>query len=299
MSTILPDLERDLLRAAKREARARKRAERGRRRWWSPRPFVILITIGLVGGTAALAGSGLIDFGNPDPPNLHPETYGRVIPKSAATVPIVVPDPDGGLAWGMRVFETAGQSVGGFRPGKVTCIQIGRLYEGQVGVLGEDGAFGDDGRFHISGLQSQDCGPQDANGHAVFGAGELEPRPASGQISRTSCLDARFGTPDQTGHPVCKPGRWRTIMGGLAGPEAETVTLNARSGPITQTVPPNTDGAYLFVLKGDPSETVVGEAPYVTITYRDGTVCPQDGRAKCSVPPGIVPPRSQDRRRPQ
>ena len=65
--------------------------------------------------------------------------FGAVLPESVQVLPISTPDPQGGPPWGIRVFSTS-RGVG--------CIQVGRLVDGEIGVLGSDGAFGDDGRFH-------------------------------------------------------------------------------------------------------------------------------------------------------
>jgi hypothetical protein len=287
MSTLLPDLERELMRAAKREARARRRE---RRRSFAPRGLAIALIALVVGTTGALAAAGLL-FGGKDPVVVRvPEQDGPIVPSGTRLLPIQVPDPDGGQPWGMRIFTTAGVDAGGTeREGKKTCLQVGRLYKGQLGVLGTDGAFGNDGRFHPSAPSDQDCQPQDANGFANIGAGGFEPRPASGYLGRGSCIDARYR---DSRRPTCADGRWRTIMGGLAGPEAESVTLHTKDGPLTKRVSPHDQGAYLFVLAGDPADTIVGAAPYVTITYTDGTVCPRDGFDRCRIPPGFAGPKA-------
>lgn len=282
MSSLLPDLERDLVQAARRQARARRR-----RRWRAPRGLAVAFVALLVGTTGALAATGLLS-GTNDPANLHPEIYGPVVAQSVARVVVQTNDPAGGLPWGMRVFQTAGPGAGGRpHPGPSTCLQVGRLYQGQLGVLGEDGAYADDGRFHRSGLQAQDCQAQDDHGIAQLGAGGFEPRAASGYVGPAGCMEARF---QDAARPVCANGRWRAIFGGLAGSDAVSVTLNALAGPITQTVEAGTDGAYLFVLAGDPTDVVTASPPYVTVTYRDGTVCPRDGAKACAARPGFVTP---------
>ena len=85
--------------------------------------------------------------------------FGAVLPESVQVLRISTPDPQGGPPWGIRVFSTS-RGVG--------CIQVGRLVDGEIGVLGSDGAFGDDGRFHVElpvrGTSQLTCSALDANG---------------------------------------------------------------------------------------------------------------------------------------
>lgn len=62
-----------------------------------------------------------------------------------------VPDPAGGPPWGMRVMRTTGGDE---------CMQVGRVHDGRLGVLGQDGIFRDDHRFHpmpASAFGDHDC----------------------------------------------------------------------------------------------------------------------------------------------
>lgn len=117
-------------------------------------PLLVAIAFGtLVLAAAALAATGVIGFGAPvrasHPPGREREskTTGIGIPVAAADglpvsaqpLAISVHDPAGGLPWGMRIVRTTRGLL---------CVQIGRLLDGRLGVLGRDGQFHDDGLFH-------------------------------------------------------------------------------------------------------------------------------------------------------
>ena len=144
--SILPQLEHDLLQAAERRpsrATADVRASRGSwrraRRFWFALPALGLL---LATATIALAATGVILTGSAVPPTgpLNP-AVGEGVPKPgrSALLPLRVPDPEGGLPWGMRVIATSRGLL---------CLQVGRVQAGELGELGIDGAFHDDGRFH-------------------------------------------------------------------------------------------------------------------------------------------------------
>ena len=48
-------------------------------------------------------------------------------------------DPNGRLAWGVRLAATT-RGLG--------CLEVGRVQDSNVGVVGQDHAFSDDGKFH-------------------------------------------------------------------------------------------------------------------------------------------------------
>ena len=105
---------------------------------------VALLVIALVLATAAitLAATGVILTGSPVATVRAPiATAGEGIPVAggARLLPLRTPDPAGGLPWGMRIIHTTRGLI---------CVQIGRVYDNQLGQLGVDGAFHDDGRFH-------------------------------------------------------------------------------------------------------------------------------------------------------
>src|SRR5271157_4564520 len=105
---------------------------------------VALLVIALVLATAAitLAATGVILTGSPVGTVRAPiANAGEGIPVAggARLLPLRTADPAGGPPWGMRIIHTTRGLI---------CVQIGRVYDGQLGQLGVDGAFHDDGRFH-------------------------------------------------------------------------------------------------------------------------------------------------------
>src|ERR1700689_4631490 len=142
--TVLPQLERDLFEAAERRLTAsdgsslgvgrpalrgptlrrlshRRLSRRGR---WSRGltrrlrvPTVALVCL-LAATTIALAASGVILTGAPVRPEevLNPNVgEGVPAPGASQLLPLRVPDPEGGLPWGMRIVHTTRGEI---------CIQI-------------------------------------------------------------------------------------------------------------------------------------------------------------------------------
>ncbi len=106
-------------------------------------PLGLIVAVLLLAVTAtALAFTGILATGPAVRPTrgLSP-TAGLGMPARGGSrlLAVSAPDPAGGLPWGMRIVHTTRDLV---------CVQIGRLYHGELGLLGRDGAFGDDGRFH-------------------------------------------------------------------------------------------------------------------------------------------------------
>jgi hypothetical protein len=203
--------------------------------------LLVFVAVLLALTAAALAATGVFSTGSP----VHP---GRVLSGTAGVgmpakggvrlLSLSVPDPAGGLPWGMRIVNT----TRGLR-----CLQIGRLYHGELGVLGRDGAFGDDGRFHPL--------PPDALGLDI--GGRPGPRAiVSCQGPEETSSQALSGVPESgvTGASGAKrdsPVRDRWISFGLLGPSAESVTYRYRGRSHTVAVAGDA-GAYLVVLPAQP-----------------------------------------------
>ncbi len=150
--SVLAQLERDLLEAANRRNAASAASEDGdgapvprlaaHSRLRRLRLPLMAFACLLASTTLALAASGVILSGAPVRPEgrLNP-SVGEGIPAPGASqlLALRVPDPEGGLPWGIRIVRTTRGEV---------CIQIGRVENGQLGELGIDGVFHDDGRFH-------------------------------------------------------------------------------------------------------------------------------------------------------
>jgi hypothetical protein len=269
--------------------------------------FAIAVLVLLLLTAAALAAAGVIRLGAPAKSPVELTTprigLGAVRPGSARLLSVATPDPVGGPPWGIRVVSTT-RGVG--------CIEVGRVLNGRLGAIGQDGAFGNDGRFHAfpsSGLfAGAVCGNLDANGR-LFDTVDADVVPASGDPGDGSCVTppprgARILGPNAS--RICPAAQVRVLSYGLLGPEARrvTYTLDGHRHTLTPTGP---EGAYLIVTTfrgGGRTPAFAGgsvmplpwSSPIDTITYRDGTVCriastkPVTLAGQCK-PPGYVPIR--------
>jgi hypothetical protein len=166
----------------------------------------------------------------------------RSRPASARLLPISVPDPAGGLPWGMRIVRT----TRGLR-----CVQVGRLLGGRLGVLGQDGHFRDDGLFHelpVGVLDPDTCSqPGD---YALY---RSEGLPAAGELPGPawSCVypGSHRGLP--SGLKRCPAADERLLAFGVLGPHAVSVTYSTQGGPRTFATA-GAQGAYLIVLRQPP-----------------------------------------------
>jgi hypothetical protein len=130
-------------------------------------------------------------------------------------------------------------------------VQVGRIVDGRIGVLGSDGAFHDDGRFHPLSIDyldagSSNCGTEDANGNAFLNE-EAFGVPVDGLISGEGevsggCYQPRPATRQ------CPPGDRRNLYYGLLGPDATSITYLAADGKEHVMATAGPDGAYLVVL---------------------------------------------------
>jgi hypothetical protein len=161
---------------------------------------------------------------------------------SAQLLPISVADPAGGLPWGIRLVRTTRGLL---------CVQVGRVLDGRLGVLGQDGEFHNDGLFHElppGVLDPYTCSqPRDtvlyrSEGLAATGA---MPGPAR------SCLYPGALPEDGSRLPACPAADERLLAFGLLGPHALSVSYPAAHGVQTQRTT-GSDGAYLLVLRQPP-----------------------------------------------
>jgi hypothetical protein len=259
---------------------------------------------------AALAAVGAIRFGSPAPSSRSLENprrgLGALRPGTARLVALAAADPAGGLPWGMRVLSTT-RGVG--------CIEVGRLLDGRLGVIGQDGAFHNDGKFHelpTAALSNGgQCATLDANGR-LFHTVSANGVPASGWHGRGSCASplppgAGISPPPADGY--CPAADLRSLYYGLLGPDATTVTYTL-DGHHNTVKPVGPEGAYLIVGRGARAPTVRGRyllggtvgsimplpwsSPITSIAYRNGTVCrmaatqPGTLKGQCT-PPGYRP----------
>jgi hypothetical protein len=219
----------------------------------------------LMASTIALAATGVILTGSSVQPTRTLGPYagaGLPLPGQSKLLALNVPDPSGGLPWGMRVVRTTRGLV---------CVQIGRVQNGQLGELGIDGAYQNDGRFHPvnpgvlpayaggasgGGVTSERGSCVLADG-VVTGNGEAWGSAVAAEFTGVS-ENAAFA-------PNRKPGAAqarRDIAYGILGPHAISVSYREGSAVHTQQVAPGV-GAYLVVQRAaagsrGPSQ---GEAP--------------------------------------
>jgi hypothetical protein len=266
----------------------------------------------LLVSAVALAASGVLT-GAPvkDPPGVprpRPHfAFGVVNAGSVTLTALRTSDPAGGPDWGLRTMTTT-RAQG--------CVQVGRVVDGRLGVLGQDSSFGDDGRFHElrADVESgRDCALLDGKGK-LFIAMSVQGLPASGQGGR--CVARR--PPDeilrhlskvaarrQAATPLCPHEDMRILYYGTLGAQAASVTYEERG--VRKTVPTSGPwGAYLVVARPDHKRPALGyfvpgtspASGLVAITYRDGHVCrirdPRAlGGAKACPRVGYVPPRAK------
>ncbi len=290
--SVLGQLERDLLEAANRrnalgaagvESGAEASLPRPAARSWLRRLRLPSIAIGclLASATIALAASGVILQGTPVRPEgqLNPGV-GEGVPASGASqlLSLRVPDPEGGLPWGMRIVRTTRGEV---------CVQIGRVENGQLGELGIDGVFHDDGRFHP---MPEDVLPETSRVGVKVNdedATEAVSCHFAGQVvvGEHVGVDRSAGAAD--GGERKRPlSELRNIYYGMLGAPAVSVSYKAGKTDRTLAVLQPL-GAYLIVRRAAPKELegsgggslgsegdLPASAPLTAITYRlDGKLC--------------------------
>lgn len=252
---------------------------RSRSRW-----LLILVPALLILTAGGLALGGVIEIGSPATPEFSSTAagFGPLALGSSRIEPVSTPDPAGGPPWGLRVFSTK-EGVG--------CIQVGRLLDGRLGALGEDGAFGDDGRFHEvpagTSVRFFACSALDANGR-IFNNVTVANEAASGWSGFLACAPASATAPEKSperGHAIgiCPQADERDLFYGLLGPEATSITYVSEGEKRTlPTAGP--DGAYLIVTRAPAHQLLIGSAngtsdvvpvdgPIKEIHYRDGSTC--------------------------
>lgn len=271
MTGFLEALEQQLIKVAERPEIASTPSRNTRSRSLPLRALALATGIALVLAAVALAASGVLVAGSPVPgtPHLAPNV-GLGVPAAGRSRLIAVraPDPAGGLPWSMRIVHTTRRLV---------CLQIGRLYHGQIGILGEQGAFHDDKRFHPLPANAISPGPRQFTSicHPDVQTASFE----SSGVPQSAELP-KLGNP----YP---PMQERRLYFGLLGPNAVSVIYRRGDREITAPVEPGT-GAYLIVLPSAsrPPRAVefggktgaswdygrlVPEGALVAITYRNKT----------------------------
>lgn len=303
----MPQLQRALVDAARRQQAASRPASEpgdtnpvtqpfrrpasdasGRPARRSSRWKVVPVIVVLVLAAAAVAvASGLVSFGAPAtsvPVFANPsQGLGTVVPGSATVVPVSVPDPHGGLPWGIRVLKTT-RGVG--------CLQVGRLLDGRLVAVGQDGAFGDDGKAHELALSTNierlNCSFVDGRGR-IFESVTIKGQPASAAPGVHCEPPGTYAPSHHASFSTCPLQDERNLYYGMLGPDA--TSLSYRTGGRSHTVATvGPDGAYLIVTTGTShrysgqagtrerrglyaSDDVPVYGPIATIHYRDGSTC--------------------------
>jgi hypothetical protein len=300
----LPDLERALFDAALRidaQAAAAPPATWARRRGRRSTPLLAALASLVVAGGAIAAATGLLDSGDPVPPAPGTSPLTPVKGTKGFTLAGVrASDPDGGPQWGIGTYDATQTNPSPQAPADlaaqfrqtVTCVVVGRVQNGQLGVVGRDGVFGNDGRFHELAPSAQSsgvCGGRAKDG-TFIGGSIMPPIPASGYTgppgtSIGGCrervdLDGPTVSPQTRrklrGVPQCSVASLRRVVAGFAGPRAASATLTAPGYRKTLTLDPKENGAYLFVLRSTSDSP-----PRLSITDRGGRVCEPFGRERC------------------
>lgn len=254
-------------------------ARRHRVRW----PLAVVLAPLVLAG-AALAASSILSGAPYDPPWAHNRPgvdLGSPVPGSTQILPLRVADPVGGPPWGLRVVRT----TRGY-----ACVELGRIVNGQLGVLGQDGWFHNDHRFHAmpaSVFNSESCGLIGTRGYAL--AGTCNSTFASGIEIVGGCQYPAPRWARDPKLPVCPARDLRFVAYGLLGPDATAITTgHGTAQRTTGTV--GQQGAYLIVRPERSVLTVNGSGgggpglaggggpgsfPGVTtVIYRDGRTCP-------------------------
>jgi hypothetical protein len=302
--SVLPQLERDLLRAADRRLSGAPTA----RGWWRRRRVALSLALAAVALMGAGGGALLLAAGRPvapafELPAMPTVGLGRTLAPSLALLPLRVADPTGGPPWGMRVIRTTRG---------LACIQAGRVLDGRLGGIGVGYAFKGDGRFHpfspADAISEDSCATVDRDGRAFQpGAPAVvtaDGLPLAGEnlypYQRVHC-----DLPGQEDWGVrCPQADLREIAVGLLGPDAASIRVNAPGRSFT-VKPFGPDGAYLIVLPAPPGINSGAEAgPYgaldrlgrraaamavLSVTYRNGLRCeiPAGSQKQVCSPEGL------------
>jgi hypothetical protein len=213
--------------------------------------LAIALAAALLLAAAAFAATQLVGVGSPVKAPYRSESSTRStgvgVPVAGAPTTHVtaqllalsVPDPAGGLPWGMRlVYTTRG----------LLCVQVGRLLGGRLGVLGQDGQFHDDGLFHelpVGVLDPDTCGqPQ----YTVLYHSEGMPADGAMPGPAESCLYPGATAPPSAHTPQCPAGDERAVEFGVLGPHATAISYRDGSSLRTEDTV-GSHGAYLIVLR--------------------------------------------------
>jgi hypothetical protein len=183
----------------------------------------------LVLAAAAAAAVLLIQQGSPLPaPHAQDlRASGIPLPASAHLAGLDAPDPDGSSPpWDLRLSRTSGGE---------TCTAVGQVYDGQFGIVGLDHVF-----------RALPLGSVDSCG--IDSGAKDEPL----LVGAKSFVGAT-------------PAQARTVLSGIAGQEARSVTVSAAGGP-PRRLRLGPQGSFITVYAGEAEAL----QPRVMIALRDG-----------------------------
>jgi hypothetical protein len=252
---VLDELEREIERIAVEAGPVRPRRLSGARLAVLP---LSLAAVAVVASLFVLLGGGSPKHVRPLPKASQHSVFGE-LRGAARVLGIRAEDPAGGPPWALRMTRTT-RGLG--------CVELGRLVDGKLGVLGADGTF----HARAPRLDAPStCQVPDAAGQ-LFIAMTYVGLPANGDLR--SCNPQR----ETQGVPKCPPETLRTVFYGLLGPDATAVTYRDGDRIVRQEVT-RPEGAYLVVKQTEQGRRNVGYfSPGVSpgsglrsVEYADGT----------------------------
>jgi hypothetical protein len=136
----------------------------------------------------------------------------------------------------------------------LACLQYGRVLNGTIGALGQDGAFSNDGRFHAFSVNYEQefaglgCSDLDTHGGAVFNA-IVQKIPASAFLGSCYPTKPSFprGFPAPARLEICPARDLRDLYFGLLGPDAVSISYKTAAGKLATERTAGLNGAYLIV----------------------------------------------------
>ena len=271
MSDPIKSLRNELIIAAAREATRRRAVSTGSpirsRRLLGPisRPALGA----LLAGICASAAAALVFF-QPfsGAAAAGPHGADSMVPASITLASVRVPDPVNGPPWGVRVIVLRRSRVTSHAAvpalaGPLRCVQIGRVLNGKLRVVGKDGAFGNDGRFHaLPALSSVFCS------HAVIFVARPRLVPARAFDGAGSCLLPRATTNDRSRHAtVCPTTALRLTVFGIASVRATAVRLLGLGPTTTERLTTADRGAFVFVLAATRIKRLQAARARVNVSY--------------------------------
>jgi hypothetical protein len=185
-----------------------------------------------------------------------------------------VADPVGGLPWGVRVVRTTRGEA---------CLQVGRILDGKIGVLGAGHAFNADGRFHV--LSPEDalglhCTQLAQGGRFINVQGPMTVSADGLSLAESMADRVHCDLPGQHDWGIrCPRSELRLLAFGALGPDASALTVTYR-GRTLKLKPYGPDGLYLLVLSAPPGTNVgyfgaqAPAPPSMTVSFTNGSSCP-------------------------